>query len=331
MKAVLMTDVGSVDVLQMVEIKQPEIALATEVKIQIKAAGVNPIDTKVRTKGTFYQQSLPVVLGCDGSGVITEVGSSVSNFKVGDDVWFCHGGLGKEQGNYAEYIVIDSRWLATKPKTSSYIEAAAMPLVLITAWGALFDKGHLQEGETVLIHAGAGGVGHIAIQLAKLKGAKVITTVSSDIKADFVKSIGADYAINYTENGFVDEVNRITEGKGVDLTIDTVGGNVFKESIAATAYFGRLITLLDPGELSFSEARMKNLLIGFELMLTPLLKELDTEREKQIKILQQGATRVDEGGLNIHISEVLSLEQASLAHEKIELGHVMGKIVLENN
>jgi len=331
MKAVLMTDVGSVDVLQMVEIKQPEIALATEVKIQIKAAGVNPIDTKVRTKGTFYQQSLPVVLGCDGSGVITEVGSSVSNFKVGDDVWFCHGGLGKEQGNYAEYIVIDCRWLAAKPKTSSYIEAAAMPLVLITAWGALFDKGHLQEGETVLIHAGAGGVGHIAIQLAKLKGAKVITTVSSDIKADFVKSIGADYAINYTENGFVDEVNRITEGKGVDLTIDTVGGNVFKESIAATAYFGRLITLLDPGELSFSEARMKNLLIGFELMLTPLLKELDTEREKQIKILQQGAKWVDEGGLNIHISEVLSLEQASLAHEKIELGHVMGKIVLENN
>jgi NADPH:quinone reductase and related Zn-dependent oxidoreductases len=104
-------------------------------------------------------------------------------FKIGDEVWFCHGGLGKEPGNYAQFTVIDSRWLALKPNNISFIEAAAVPLVLITAWGALFDKGQCQAQQTVLIHAGAGGVGHIAIQLAKLKGAKVITTVSSAEKS----------------------------------------------------------------------------------------------------------------------------------------------------
>ena len=250
MKAILMTKTGDADdALKLSDIAEPEITNANQVKIKIKAAGVNPIDTKVRRNGSFYQQPLPIVLGCDGAGEIVAVGDAVTNYKMGDQVWFCHGGLGKEQGAYAEYTVIDNRWVAPKPNSLSFIEAAAMPLVLITAWGALFEKGNLQSGQTVLIHAGAGGVGHVAIQLAKSKGAKVITTVSSNEKADFVKSLGADYAINYSDNGFVDEVNQITDGKGADLVIDTVGAHVFKQSIAATAYFGRLITLLDPGEL----------------------------------------------------------------------------------
>jgi len=329
MKAILMTDKGSVDVLSITEIAEPEISKASEVKIRIKAAGINPIDTKVRKNGSFYQQPLPLVLGCDGAGEIVSIGDAVSEYKVGDEVWFCNGGLGREQGNYAEYTVIDSRWIAIKPKNSSFIEAAAMPLVLITAWGALFDKGDLQKGQTVLIHAGAGGVGHIAIQLAKLKGAHVITTVSSEEKAEFVATLGADHAVIYTENGFADEVNRLTKGNGVDLVIDTVGSDVFKQSMAVTAYYGRLITLLDPGAISLAEARMRNLLIGFELMLTPMLKQLDSARVKHITILNQCAQWIEQGVLKVHVSDVLALEQVASAHNKIEQGHVMGKVVLE--
>ena len=329
MKAIVMTATGSVDGLHLSDIDEPEIARATEVKIKTKAAGVNPIDTKVRRNGSFYPHPLPIVLGCDGAGEIVAVGDDVTDYKVGDKVWYCHGGLGQEQGNYAEYTVIDSRWIALKPKTSSFVEAAAMPLVLITAWGALFDKGQLQANETVLIHAGAGGVGHVAIQLAKLKGATVITTVSSVEKAAFAKSLGADHTIIYTDCDVIEEITRITAGKGADLVIDTVGGEVFKQSISSAAYFGRLITLLDPGELSLAEARLKNLLIGFELMLTPLLKQLNNARDQHVTILKQCAQWVEQGQLNVHVSETLQLEQAAKAHVQIEQGHMMGKVVLD--
>ncbi|MGZ8223409.1 MAG: zinc-binding dehydrogenase, partial [Methylobacter sp.] len=207
-------------------------------------------------------------------------------------------------------------------------EAAALPLVLITAWGALFDRGGLQSGQTALIHAGAGGVGHVAIQLAKIKGARVITTVSSEQKAEFAKALGADEAILYTQDGFADAVNKLTDGKGADLVFDTVGAEVFKESIAATAHFGRLVTLLDPGELSLAEARMRNLLIGFELMLTPMLRDLPDARDKHVEILKQCAQWVDKGLLKTHISKQLPLAEAAKAHELIETGHSTGKIVL---
>jgi len=328
MKAVLMTDTGSINNLHVSNINEPEITSPTEVKIKIKAASINPIDTKVRKNGGFYQHPLPIILGCDGAGEIVSVGDAVSQYKVGDEVWFCHGGLGDEQGNYAEYNVIDSRWISLKPKNIDFIEAAAMPLVLITAWGALFEKGNLQANETVLIHAGAGGVGHIAIQLAKHKGAKVITTVSSEEKASFCKSLGADHTIIYSEQGVLEEVTRLTAGKGVDLVIDTVGSDVFKLSISCAAYFGRLITLLDPGEINLAEARMKNLLIGFELMLAPLLKHLDSARDKHVVILNQCTKWVEQGALKVKVSETIPLEQIPLAHSKIEQGHSTGKVVI---
>ncbi|MCK5831010.1 MAG: zinc-dependent alcohol dehydrogenase family protein [Methylococcales bacterium] len=331
MKVVLRVDKGKAkNVLQLTNITEPEIVNDTDVKIKIKAAGVNPIDTKVRINGGFYQgESTSFILGCDGAGEIVSVGIQVNDFKVGDQVWFCHGGLGKEQGNYAEYTVIDRRWIALKPKQCSFVEAAAMPLALITAWNALFEKGNLQKNETVLIHAGAGGVGHLAIQLAKLKGARVITTVSSEEKVEFVKSLGADFTIDYTKQDFLEEVNSLTRGGGCNLIIDTVGSKVFKDSIPATCYFGKLITLLDPGVQDLSEARMRNLLIGFELMLTPMLKNLSVARDKHINILRQCAEWVDNGTLKVHVSDTLPLNQAALAHNKIEKGHTIGKIVLE--
>ncbi len=328
MKAILMTAVGEAAVLKYQDILEPEILEATQVKIKLQAAGVNPVDTKVRHNGLFFDQPLPAVLGCDGAGIIVETGTAVSQFKVGDKVWFCNGGLGREQGNYAQYTVLDQRWVGLSPKTFSFIEAAAAPLVLITAWGALFDRGGLQAGQTVLIHAGTGGVGHVAIQLAKLKGAKVITTVSSEQKADFVKKLGADEAVIYTQHDFVAAVNELTGGKGADLVFDTVGSAVFEKSIAATAHFGRLITLLDPGKLNLNEARMRNLLIGFELMLTPLLRDLPEARDKHIDILNNCAQWSDQGLLKLHVSKQLPLEEAIIAHQLIETGHTTGKIVL---
>jgi len=157
----------------------------------------------------------------------------------------------------------------------------------------------------------------------------VITTVSSVEKAAFAKSLGADHTIIYTDCDVIEEITRITAGKGADLVIDTVGGEVFKQSISSAAYFGRLITLLDPGELSLAEARLKNLLIGFELMLTPLLKQLNNARDQHVTILKQCAQWVEQGQLNVHVSETLQLEQAAKAHVQIEQGHMMGKVVLD--
>jgi NADPH2:quinone reductase len=328
MKAIMMTAVGNPDVLELHDIDEPEISTATQVKVRLKAAGVNPVDTKIRHSGLLYDHPLPAVLGCDGAGEVIETGSAVSQFKPGDKVWFCHGGLGREQGNYAEYTVLDQRWVSLMPQTCSFAEAAALPLVLITAWGGLFDRGGLQAGQTVLIHAGAGGVGHVAIQLAKLKGARVLATVRSEQKAEFVKAMGADEAILYTQDGLADAVNELTGGKGADLVFDTVGAEVFKASIPATAHFGRLVTLLDPGELSLAEARMRNLLIGFELMLTPMLRDLPEARDKHVEILKQCAQWVDSGLLKTHISKQLPLAEAAKAHELIETGHSTGKIVL---
>lgn len=328
MRAIMMTAIGDPDVLKLQDIDEPQISTATQIKVRLKAAGVNPVDTKIRHSGLLYDNPLPAVLGCDGAGEVIETGSAVSQFKPGDQVWFCHGGLGREQGNYAEYTVLDQRWASLMPNTCSFAEAAALPLVLITAWGALFGRGGLQSGQTVLIHAGAGGVGHVAIQLAKLKGARVITTVSSGQKAEFVKAIGADEAIIYTQGGFVGAVNELTQGKGADLVFDTVGAEVFKESIAATAHFGRLVTLLDPGELSLAEARMRNLLIGFELMLTPMLRDLPEARDQHVEILKQCAQWIDKGLLKTHISKQLPLAEAAKAHQLIETGHSTGKIVL---
>lgn len=329
MQAVVMVRAGDAEVLQVQALPEPEINQPNQVKIKIMAAGVNPIDTKVRKLAMFFPEQLPAVLGCDMAGEVIAVGRDVTSFRVGDKVWACHGGLGAEQGNYAEYTVINARWLALMPTKSSFVTAAAAPLVLITAWGALFERGALQAGETVLIHAGAGGVGHVAIQLAKIKGARVITTVSNDKKAEQVKSWGADEVIIYTQEDVSARVNAITGGKGVDLVFDTVGGDVFVQSIALTSYFGRIVTLLDPGKISLAEARMRNLYIAFELMLTPMLRHLDTARDQHIAILKQCAKWIDADKLQIHVAQTLPFNAAQQAHRLIEQGHSTGKLVLE--
>ncbi|MER3492077.1 MAG: alcohol dehydrogenase [Mastigocladus sp. ERB_26_2] len=330
MKAVLMTAPGNPEVLQLQDVINPGVPVGeTELLVRLRAAGVNPIDTKLRKRGTFYPDQMPAILGCDGAGVVEAVGAGVEKFRVGDEVYFCNGGLGAHQGNYAEYTTVDERFAVHKPTSVSFAEAAAAPLVLITAWEALYERGRLEPGEKVLIHAGAGGVGHVAIQLAKLKGANVCTTVSSQEKADFVKQLGADYPILYKQTDFVQAALDWTGGEGVDLAFDTVGGETFHKTFPAVRIYGDIVTILEPdANTVWKIARNRNLRIGLELMLTPMLQGMVEAQQHHAEILAECAKYIDAGKLKIHVSQELPLAEAAKAHQLIESGSTTGKIVL---
>lgn len=330
MKAVLMTAPGNPEVLQLQDVANPSVSVGeTELVVRLRAAGVNPIDTKLRKRGTFYPDQMPAILGCDGAGIVEAVGAGVKKFRVGDEVYFCNGGLGAHQGNYAEYTTVDERFAAHKPTSVSFAEAAAAPLVLITAWEALYERGRLEPGEKVLIHAGAGGVGHVAIQLAKLKGANVCTTVSSQEKADFVKHLGADYPILYKQTDFAQAALDWTGGEGVDLAFDTVGGETFHKTFPAVRIYGDIVTILEPdANTVWKIARNRNLRIGLELMLTPMLQGILEAQQHHADILAECAKYIDAGKLKIHVSQELPLAEAAKAHQLIESGSTTGKIVL---
>ncbi len=201
---------------------------------------------------------------------------------------------------------------------------------MITAWEALYERGRLEPGEKVLIHAGAGGVGHVAIQLAKLKGAEVCTTVSNKDKADFVKHLGADYAINYKQNDFAKAVLDWTNG-GVDLAFDTVGGETFEKTFAATRVYGDIVTLLQPSDsTNWKVARGRNLRIGLELMLTPMLQGIVEAQAHHGKILAECAKWMDEGKLKVCVNRTFGLEEVAKAHQLLEAGSMIGKLVIGN-
>jgi NADPH2:quinone reductase len=326
-----MTAAGEPEVLQLQEVPEPQIQNDTEILVRLQAAGVNPLDTKLRRRGTFYSDQMPAILGCDGAGVVEAVGSGVQRFRVGDEVYFCAGGLGESgTGNYAQLTVVDERLVAHKPASLSFAEAAAAPLVLITAWEALYDRGRLEAGQRVLIHAGSGGVGHVAIQLAKLRGAEVCTTVGSQDKARLVRQLGADHPILYKQTDFVQAALDWTEGEGVDLAFDTVGGKTFYDSFPAVRVYGDVVTILepDPAHFNWKTARSRNLRISLELMLTPMLQGLVEAQQHQAEILKQCASWIDEGKLKIHLSQTFPLQDAAAAHKALETGSTTGKIVL---
>src|SRR5512147_1242509 len=205
MKTMLMTSAGAADVLQLRDLPIPDLPSAHHLRVKLAAAALNPLDTKLRTKPAYYPDKLPAILGCDGAGVVDAVGAQVSRFKVGDAVYFCNGGIGDEPGCYAEYTTVHEDYVAAKPKNMTMQESAALPLVLLTVWEALVERAQLQAGQTILIHAGAGGVGHIAVQLARHLGVRVAVTVSDDAKADFARSLGAEKIIRYREQDFITE------------------------------------------------------------------------------------------------------------------------------
>lgn len=329
MHAIVMTACGPPEVLAERDLPLPVIEKPGQVLVRVRAAGVNPIDTKLRRNGTFHPDQLPAVLGCDGAGVVEAVGDSVTRFKPGDEVYYCHGGLGAASGNYAEFNVVEERALALKPAALDFEQAAAAPLVLITAWEALYDRARMETGHTILIHAGAGGVGHVAVQIAREAGARVATTVSNDEKARFVTELGAELPILYRKTDFVDAVMQWTDGRGVDIAMDNVGGPLLQATFPAVCFYGDVVSLLLPDKnTDWSVARQRNLRIGLEVMLTPMLFGLEKAELHQAKILEVCATLIDAGKLGIHISETLPLDAAAKAHAMIESGSTTGKIVL---
>nr|WP_239125341.1 zinc-dependent alcohol dehydrogenase family protein [Leptolyngbya sp. CCY15150] len=324
-----MTAAGGPEVLCLGDVPMPILSQPTDVLVRLRAAGINPIDTKLRQRGTFYPDQMPAILGCDGAGVVEAVGAEVRSLTVGDEVYFCAGGLGSAPGTYADYTVVDERYLAPKPKTLSFAEAAAAPLVLITAWEALYDRARLEAGRSVLVQAGAGGVGHVAIQLAHLQGAKVCTTVSTADKADFVRQLGAELPILYPQTDVVQTVLDWTAGDGVDTSFDTLGGGILSQCFTATAIYGDVVTLLAPAaDADWKTARDRNLRVSYELMLTPMLKNLTIALQDQAMILRTCARLIDQGSLKIHLSQTFPLAEASQAHALIEQGSTQGKLAL---
>jgi NADPH2:quinone reductase len=330
MEAVVMQQPGGASVLQRKKMPVPGISYDTDVLVRLRAAGLNPVDAKLRQNPGSYSMPLPVVLGFDGAGVVEATGKTVTRFAPGDEVYFCHPSFGGRSGCYAAYTVVPEILLAHKPVRLSFAEAAAVPLALITAWESLFDRANVQAGHKVLVHGGAGGVGHLAIQLAKHAGAAVCTTVSSESKARFVSSLGADEHINYRDEDFAQAVLRWTGGRGVEVALDTVGGQTFEHTFAAVRYGGQVVTLLQPPSgTNWGIARQRNLGIGLELMLSPTYLGIAPAQRAQSHILEACAPRFDDGGLRVSVAHTYPLNEVVQAHQELESGTRAGKLVLE--
>jgi len=329
MQAIFFHSGGRSDVLQYGEMPSPQHCTDHQVLVRIKAIGINPIDIKIRTAPDRFPVTFPVIPGCDGAGIVDSVGTQVQHFKPGDEVYFSQPGFNGRQGSYAEYVLVDDDLLALKPHSLSFEQAAAAPLVLITAWEALHDRTNLCSGQTVLIHAGAGGVGHVAIQLAKLAGAHVITTVSNDQKASFAKHLGADHVINYCSQNVITAVLDWTNGKGVDIAFDTVGSNVLQSCFSCIKPYGDVVTILQPtSDMNWSDARLRNTRFSMEMMLSPVLLELPEGKSHQAEILRQCAQLFDANQLTIEVARVFNLSEAADAQQYLEQNHHIGKIVL---
>ena len=329
MQSIIIQQSGGPEALVAHSIDRPEISRPDQVLIQLKAASVNPIDTKIRSNLEHFPVQNPAILGCDGAGIVSGIGSEVTQFKPGDEVYYCQVGFGGRQGSYAEYALVDQTLVAIKPSSLSFIEAAAAPLVLITAWEALFDRYQTKKGDRLLIPAGAGGVGHVAIQLARWRGATVCSSVSSDEKAAFVEALGTERVVNYRRDDLIEAVNEWSGGNGVDMAFDTVGDSVFNQCMACVRSYGDLVTILQPPEdVDWWQARQRNLRISLEMMLAPVLLERADDQRHQSSILSQCAALFDRGELAITVGKTFPLSEAADAHRYLEQQHPIGKVVL---
>lgn len=328
MKAIVMKAPGGPEVLELRDLPEPELTRDTDMLVRVKAAGVNPVDTKMRANPGAYPGPIAPVLGCDGAGVVQAVGPAVTGFKPGDEVYYSQGPHHDRLGSYAQLALVDYRLVARKPKRMSFTDAAAVPLVLITAWEALHDRAGMKSWHKVLVHAGAGGVGHIAIQLARIAGAEVCTTVGSADKAEFARSFGANLAIHYKEKNFVEAVLEWTGGKGADIAFDTVGGKTLADSFSAVRYYGDVVTLLAPGpEVDWSVPRVRNQRVSFELMLLPVFFGLTEAMTHQGEILRRGTELLEGHEIRVHVDKIFTLEQAADAHTLLASGKTRGKVV----
>src|SRR5262249_44031115 len=293
----------------------------------IKASGVNPLDTKIRAgKAAHAKQPLPAVLGVDMAGIVEEIGPGVTAFSCGDEVYGMVGGVGGLQGTLAEFIGADTDLLAHKPKNLSMRQAAALPLVAITAWEALIDRAHVCADQTILIHAGAGGVGHVAVQLARAYGAKVFTTVSAE-KKKIVEGFAAT-PIDYRSFSVDEYVTEMTGGKGFDIVLDTVGGATLDASfLAVKRYTGHVVSCLGWGTHSLAPLSMRGATYSGVFTLLPLIT--GEGRAHHGEILAQITALVETGRLKPLLSDHLfSVADIESAHALAESGAV-GKVVVD--
>ena len=305
MKAVVINEYGDESVLKYEEVEKPE-PKDDEVLVKVKIAAVNPIDWKIRDgMGEMFGLKLPMIPGCEISGTVEETGANVKNYNVGDEVF---GYLSSHQGGYAEYAVLKENEISKKPENIDFENAAAIPVGALTAWQAMFDTAGLQSGQKILIHAASGGVGSMAVQLAKAKGAYVIGTASGK-NEQFVKDLGADEFIDYTKTKFEDAV------KDVDAVLDTIGGDTQERSFQVLKKGGTLVTLVQPPSPELAEK------FGVKAEMLNMQPNAD-----QLAEITELAT---EGKLKTYVETVLPFSEIKKAHELSKAGKTRGKIVLE--
>lgn len=306
MKAIAITSYGGVDVLKETTMPRP-VPKDDEMLVRVFAAGVNPVDAKVRA-GSFGKGALdkPLVLGFDISGVVEKVGAKVTRFKTGDAV-FAYVDL-QRGGAYAEYAIVKQNEAAPKPKSITHEQAAAVPLAALTAWQALIDTGKLAAGQTAFIQGGSGGVGSFAIQIAKARGAKVIATAST-ANQDFLKELGADQPIDYTKAKF-EEV-----AKDVDVALDAVGTETLARSYGIVKKGGTIVSILAPPDRAELQKRG---IRGAAILVKPNAEQL-----------AEISTLIDANQIKPVVSQTFPLADAAKAHQQIESGHTRGKIVLK--
>ncbi len=326
MKAMVINEYGGTDKFELSDVDKPEVQ-AGHILVKIAATSINTVDTMIRQMGTELPLSPkpPAILGMDFAGIVEEVGDGVTKFSIGDEVYGCAGGLGDLQGTLAQYISADEKLVALKPKTLSMKEAAAIPLVGITAFEGLHHIGDIQD-QNILIHGGAGGVGHLAIQLAKYFGAKVFSTGGTPEQLNLIKELGAT-PINFTSETVEDYVAKYTDGIGFDSVFDTVGGPNLSNSFEAAALNAHVSTTVSLVELDLSTAHFKGLSLHVIFMLIPMLH--NHKREVHGDVLSNLAQVIDEGKLKPILDDTnYSLEQVGQAHERLASGKALGKIVV---
>jgi NADPH:quinone reductase len=323
MKAVQLQEFGGPEVLKIVDIEKP-VPTGREVLIEIKAIGVNYADTARREGQYVVKTPLPFIPGAEIAGVVTAVGEKVSSIKPGMRVVTLI-----ESGGYSEFAVADERSLIPLPETLDYRNAVALPLQGLSAYHVLKTMGRLEKGETVLVHAAAGGVGTLAVQLAKLFGAgKIIATASSSEKLELARQMGADVLVNYTESNWVEQVLEATGGRGVDVALEMVGGDVFNKTLKCLATFGRLVVF---GAASGEQSRIypgalmarNQSVIGF--FLPQIMRKPELLQPSLVELL----TYLGEGKLKLTIGGVFPLEEAANVHRLLQSRKTTGKLILE--
>lgn len=299
-----------------------------QVLVRVLASAVNPLDTKIAAgKGGHANQTLPAVLGMDLAGVVERLGEGVTAFSVGAEVYGMAGGIGGNQGALAQYIAVDADLLARKPHNLSMREAAALPLIFITAWEGLVDRANVRAGQKVLIHGGAGGVGHVALQIAKARGAEVFATGSAHSRAA-IESFGAT-PIDYRSSTVDDYMAQHTDGEGFDVVYDTVGGSTLDASFAAVKiYTGHVLSCLGWGEHKLAPLSFRGATYSGVFTLLPLLT--GKGRKHHGEILAQATRMAQAGQLRVLLdAQRFTLTEVNQAYERVSSAGNQGKVVID--